>query len=570
MTLTAGSLSQVSVGASTDSLAATAAVGGTTPYSYQWYRSTVSGFTPGPSNSVSGATALTLNDVNLVPGTQYYYSMVVIDSAGTPASATYAQLPVLTQGQNILPLATVLNVAVSTPQPGVGELNTSNVALMTHELPQNSFGGAGYKIYLSPQQVAIDFGTNSVTYAMALAVFGQQPNILANNGYLVIIPFRPSLVNLALNGIAASGTFQVTYNGNSSAAINWNDSASTIQTKVQAVPGLGSVQVSGSIASESLNLSMAGIYEPTAVTISNNSLQTSGSVSISISVTVPQAYESLNAAIVRTSGLVQYFGIMGTLIFPQADMLAAAATIQSQTNIGFFVSNQSVDVLSTGMLYALQANSYTQSRGLYYGGTVLQALQFMASYVGLGLSVNFGGSNTTITMQLKTLQGIAADLSMNTTLLAQCQVAGVDVYASLAGVPKVLTSGANGFFDDYYNLLSFIAAIQVAGFNYLAESNTKIPQTEDGMTGFKSAFRQVCQQYVGNQYLAPGTWTNPNTFGVLADFLNNIQNYGYYIYSIPVSQQSPAARAARQALLIQIAIKKAGAIHDADVIISIN
>lgn len=96
MAITAGALSQVSVSSTSDSLLATASTGGTAPYSYQWYRSTVTGFSPGSLSAVSGATALSLNDSPLTPGTQYYYKVVVIDSAATPLSASYTQLGVLT------------------------------------------------------------------------------------------------------------------------------------------------------------------------------------------------------------------------------------------------------------------------------------------------------------------------------------------------------------------------------------------------------------------------------------------------------------------------------------------
>jgi hypothetical protein len=87
---------------------------------------------------------------------------------------------------------------------------------------------------------------------------------------------------LTLSGIAASGTFVLNYNGNASAAINWNDSAAQIQTKLQAVTGLGAATVSGSIASQSLVVTLnitantaAGLLYATA-----NSLQTGGAVAI--------------------------------------------------------------------------------------------------------------------------------------------------------------------------------------------------------------------------------------------------------------------------------------------------
>lgn len=100
MALTAGALSQVSVTAVGDVLASAVAVSGTTPYSYQWYRSTVTGFTPGTGNSISGATTLSLTDTSLTPGTVYYYKVQVTDSNGTPVIATSAQLQVTTLSQS--------------------------------------------------------------------------------------------------------------------------------------------------------------------------------------------------------------------------------------------------------------------------------------------------------------------------------------------------------------------------------------------------------------------------------------------------------------------------------------
>lgn len=97
MTLTAGALSTVSVTSTTASLSSAVATSGTAPYTYQWYRSTTTGFSPGGGNIVAGATALTLNDSGLIPGTQYYYVVVVTDSAGSPATANSAQLSVSTQ-----------------------------------------------------------------------------------------------------------------------------------------------------------------------------------------------------------------------------------------------------------------------------------------------------------------------------------------------------------------------------------------------------------------------------------------------------------------------------------------
>ena len=100
MALAVGPISVVSVGSTSDSLLSAAASGGVGPYTYQWYRSTASGFTPGGGNLVAGATSLSLQDSGLTPGTQYYYKIVVTDTGNADATATSAQASVLTSASS--------------------------------------------------------------------------------------------------------------------------------------------------------------------------------------------------------------------------------------------------------------------------------------------------------------------------------------------------------------------------------------------------------------------------------------------------------------------------------------
>lgn len=103
MATTAGALSQISVSSTTASLSSAVATGGTGPYTYQWYRSTTTGFTPGGGNIITGATSLTLNDSGLIPNTQYFYKVIATDSgavAGTSAQlAVSTTAPVLNPNQ---------------------------------------------------------------------------------------------------------------------------------------------------------------------------------------------------------------------------------------------------------------------------------------------------------------------------------------------------------------------------------------------------------------------------------------------------------------------------------------
>jgi hypothetical protein len=285
--------------------------------------------------------------------------------------------------------------------------------------------------------------------------------------------------------------------------------------------------------------------------------------------------ETLSAAITRAQGLVNFFGCMSTQIEDQADTLAAAAVTQALNLILFIVQYSSATIAPGGTLDLLRTGGFTQTRGLYYGDSSgspagINALLMMAAYASRGMSVDFDGSDTTITMALKTLVGIQPDPTASQTLYNEALAAGADVYMSIDGDPVVGCFGANNFFDQVDNRIWFATALQIAAFNYLAQVDTKIAQTEAGMDGYKAALAAVCQQGVTNQYIAPGVWTSPTTFGNPASLISNIADVGYYLYSVPIAQQSVAARAARSAPPVSIAIKEAGAIQNGSIVIFVN
>src|SRR6202034_857949 len=80
-----------------------------------------------------------------------------------------------------------------------------------------SGGIAGYSIYLSPTGVGTDFGTSSKTAQMANSIFSQQPNMLAGNGQLIVIPFAIQKQTLTFSAAPTSGSFAVTFGAGTSA-----------------------------------------------------------------------------------------------------------------------------------------------------------------------------------------------------------------------------------------------------------------------------------------------------------------------------------------------------------------
>lgn len=114
MALAVGPIVQNKIGANYAQLSSGAATGGTGPYTYQWYKSFTTGFTPGSAFLIPGATNLTLTDTQLLPATDYYYVLKVTDLGNGSATALSAQSTVLTVAGNPVEM----NQLVQTPVLG--------------------------------------------------------------------------------------------------------------------------------------------------------------------------------------------------------------------------------------------------------------------------------------------------------------------------------------------------------------------------------------------------------------------------------------------------------------------
>lgn len=283
--------------------------------------------------------------------------------------------------------------------------------------------------------------------------------------------------------------------------------------------------------------------------------------------------ETLSDAILRMDAQIPFFGVTSTEIESVPNSLAAAATVQTLNKIYINVQRDEA-LLEPGEFFDdLVTGGFRKTRGLFYGAGGVsdsRALRFAAGYLSRLLSVEYAGSLTTLNMNLKDIIGVNPDETMTQTLFTKAQACGADVYASIEGVPKVLSSGANQFADQVSNLGWLIANLQIAGFNYIGGTTTKIPQTEVGVGGLKGAYRNVMNQAVTNGYCAPGEWNSPDTFGNPEDFIANIRQFGFYIYMTPIAEQAQAERQDRIAPLCQIAMKEAGGVNSSSVLVIIN
>lgn len=253
-----------------------------------------------------------------------------------------------------------------------------------------------------------------------------------------------------------------------------------------------------------------------------------------------------------------------------AELTAAATAYQAAKKMAFISQYLTASLAGGGVFNVISAANESYARCLLYTLGATQARLMAAAYAGRAMCVNFDGSQTMLTMHMKDLVGIDPDTGITQTILESCKTIGADVYTYIGPLPKVFSTGGNEFYDQVYGTLWLTYALQVAVFNVIATTQTKIPQTEPGMAILRNAVTGVFQQSVTNGFAAPGAWNSPTLFGNPEELRQNILLLGWYVYSAPVNAQSQSQRESRVAPLIQGALKLAGAVHSANVTVFLN
>ena len=285
--------------------------------------------------------------------------------------------------------------------------------------------------------------------------------------------------------------------------------------------------------------------------------------------------ERLVDTLIRCKPLVYFSGILVDHsldpAYNNSELLDASNWVQSEDKM-LYIANNDITCCDAGEIFdVIRGRNNHHTRCLaYFKDTAESARLMAAAYASRGQSVDFGGSNTTLTMQLKTLATIDPDPNATETLVQKAKNVGADMYVSVDGVPCVFSNGANEFFDNVYNDIWLKTALQVAGFNALRNAASKIPQTAAGVEILVKAYTDVLNTGIKNGAFAAGKWTLPVTFGDPQMLKDAVESVGYYVYATPIEEQAQSEREERKAPFIQMAIKRAGAIHTSDILVYIN
>lgn len=480
-----------------------------------------------------------------------------------------------------VPVSYTVNVSLSAVPQGLGTYNTNSIAIFSNE---DANFNENYIVALTPQTVKEAYGSDSLTYKMANALFTPSFNFRTGDGFLYIFKYAGTnatqgtvtTASLASNltniKAVTDGGLKLTIDGTATTLLGLNFTACTTLDDVCKVilaenpdcyvyvtdtnkicfqskrAGSSIALVSGATGTDLYGTSY--LNGATATTVEGTA--STGSIADAIDTALEQA---------------NFGGVLTTQYIDDATLLVEAGKIQAK-DVVFYNELQSLkDIAVTGSANKTAGNSKT--RLLAYSMGAEQAKIAIATYATIAQSVNYVATDTANTMNLKTLTGVLPDTNLNDTYVLNANLNGVDIYGSTGGLACVYSNDNNGYTDDVVNALRVVKDIEVAGFNYLRQTNTKIPQTEKGMTGLKSAYAEVCDRFVNNGVVGAGSWNTAIPFGNPEMFRENIEKRGYYIYSIPVAKQSQVDREARKAPVVQIALKLAGAIHFSTVIITI-
>jgi uncharacterized protein DUF3383 len=451
-----------------------------------------------------------------------------------------------------------------------------------------------YRLYGSLSSIGTDFGINAPEYQAAKLFFSQSPApaqcyvgcwAAANtSGKLVGVALTATQQQIAnftsvLNGgvnFAVDGVVRNLTGLNFSGQTNLNGVASTIQS---AFAGSATViwnaaynrfEVTSATNGTSSSVSFATTGSGTDISSLLGLTSTQGGYSVTGILAEP-IESCVNTFLNLTNA---WYGLQIAAATPIADASyvnvagAIEATGGSASRIFGVTTQEAAALLSsstTDLAALLQAGGFSRTFCQYSSVNPYAT----ASIFGRAFSVNFQASNSTITLKFKQEPVVAAE-QLSETSAAALSAKNCNVFVAFSNNTNIIQQGtmANGFFFDEIHGTDWLQnQLQTDVYNLLYTSPTKIPQTDAGINQIATVVSQDFQLAVNNGFVAPGVWTGPNIGAVVT---GQYLSTGYYVFQPAIATQAASDRQARKAPPIQGAIKLAGAVHFAGIIVSVN
>lgn len=496
-------------------------------------------------------------------------------------------------------MANISNIVYVSVVPQGRSLSRGNmniVALFTSQLGALSSTNRT-KSYTDLSSIADDFGTTSAVYQHASVLFRGTKNPCNSGGYLVVAYWRAETETVSakagyLKGIQLSESVVV----NTLQSISDGSFKVTIDGTEQTVAGLDFRTIDE--LSDVVDLINDEITDATA-SISDQRIvitsETTGLVS-EVSLLTENTTGTFIGNVLGLSsgtGAVSFDGLASGTLTAETKVDSVTEALKEEPFKGFvFIDNptdtesknlavfaQANDILSydvfdsalnlekdiTNVVWDIKLSGLENYRMIYRkDGDRKVATAEMARLH----TVNFNNENSAITLNLKELKGITAE-DYSQDEINKAKKVGLDLYTNFGDLPKLLTSGANGWADNVYNIIAIKNYIQTDVFNLLGTTGTKLAQIKRDVNKIVDTIEKTLILFRKANIIGAGTWNSADDFGDPLLFRRSILANGYFIYAQPLSEQSQDDRVARKSPAIQVALKLAGAIHSVDIILNI-
>jgi hypothetical protein len=506
-------------------------------------------------------------------------------------------------------LSQVVNVSVLKPQARVEVDNMNVVCLMTDGTDSIWGDGERYHLYNKLSEVEADFGTYSKTYSFAKIFFQQSPNPINAGGILAIGAYykytrlieakKASLTGTTLNAGAVvdnlrtigEGTFTllIAKNGGADVTLDLTLDFANITTIDDVAllidaeldyhtcvfdPVSSKLVIESNTAGTATTVPNADENAIATVTHGNQAVTFVGEI---LGLTTPaiatdgadaytSAVETVSEGLTAVKSLVNFKGFCFAIEPSNLEILAIADWAMANDAIYYQVFADSANLEADANSTAWAISKKKQEKvAMFYHDDLKLAIGAMA----LMHSVNFEALDSAKSLNLKEIVGIEGNFYTENDINKALKV-GMSVYKFFKNLPKLLTSGANGWVDNAYNIMAFIDEVQVAAFNVLGGTPSKIPQTTRGAFTLINALEGVSDKFRRAGVFAPNVWNSPDTFGDIEVFKRNIWTNGYYWNFDPLSKQSQQDREARKSPVMRGAVKMAGAFHSVDIVINLD
>jgi hypothetical protein len=279
--------------------------------------------------------------------------------------------------------------------------------------------------------------------------------------------------------------------------------------------------------------------------------------------------ETIKEAIIRCKdqGFPFFHGILTTKTLLDAEVLEVANYIQDYPMMfQYDFNNRTVNDV-TALIEDIQVAGYTktcigiQPSYLSSDSSRIKSCEVMSRL----LSTDFSSDGKTAqTIHLKKL---ISDTTENTGILQsdidRSVITGAMCYQNFETVgARVFESGANEYRDNIYHQNWLKVSIEDEIALTIANSKTKIGQTNEGMQSLLSVVLSQLERAVSLGVAGLGLeWRVEVPFGNDDIFKDSIKKFGYYAIVGDVNDQSLVDRQNRQGTLIQWALAFEGAVH---------